>query len=79
MAFKTLETVALTVDHPESGLRAGDIGAVVEVYGDEAVEVEFVRVDGHTHAVLTLPATHLRPLSPSDLPTVRRAGGSAAA
>jgi hypothetical protein len=79
MAFNTLDSVVLTVDHPESGLRAGDMGTVVEVYGEEAAEVEFVRVDGNTHAVVTLPVTHLRPLSPSDLPTVRRAGGAAAA
>jgi hypothetical protein len=53
------------------------MGTVVEVYGVEAVEVEFVRIDGNTHAVVTPPVTHLRPLSASDLPgsTHGRRGG----
>ena len=52
-------TIALS-DLPERGLSRGDVGTVVEVYGDEAFEVEFVDESGHTIAVLTLEATEVR-------------------
>ena len=47
--FNELDTVVLLRDLPESGLRLGDLGAVVQVYGREAVEVEFVTASGRTH------------------------------
>ena len=57
MIFRELDTVVLERDVPERGLRKGDIGAVVHVHGDSALEVEFVRASGRTQAVvqLTLP------------------------
>lgn len=55
-----LDTVQLQKAHPECGLAAGAIGAVVLVHGQgEAYEVEFVALDGHTQAVLTLPAAEV--------------------
>ena len=39
MSFKTLDTVVLTTDLPCLGLRRGDVGAVVQVYSTDAVEV----------------------------------------
>jgi hypothetical protein len=58
-----LDTVALTRDAEEHGLVAGDVGAVVHVYAAaHAFEVEFVRTDGRTIAVLTLTAEDIRPL-----------------
>ena len=67
-----LETVALTRDVPEHELVAGDIGTVVHLYRDQdAAEVEFVRADGITIAVLTLRATDIRPLQ-ADLLHARR-------
>ena len=51
--FKELDPVVLVRDIPESGLRAGDLGAVVQTYGTAAVEVEFVSARGHTQALLT--------------------------
>lgn len=60
--MKELELVALTSDVPEYGLQAGDIGTVVHVHGNgEAAEVEFVRADGKTVAVLTLAKPDFRP------------------
>jgi hypothetical protein len=45
------------------GLEAGDVGTVVHVYGDgKAYEVEFVTLDGHTAAVVTLEARQVRPV-----------------
>jgi hypothetical protein len=41
MKFHGLETVVLECDIPERGLRKGDLGAVVELYEPDGLEVEF--------------------------------------
>ena len=46
LKFKALDTVALERDLPEYGLQHGDLGAVVEVYPPDGLEVEFVRGSG---------------------------------
>lgn len=71
MAFQLLETVVLNRDLPAHGLRAGDLGAVVEVYADDGVEVEFVRASGQTKALVTLKAADLRTVAASDILSVR--------
>jgi len=38
MKLALLDTVVLKRDLPEHGLRAGDLGAVVELYGTDGVE-----------------------------------------
>lgn len=69
--FKELDTVVLERDVPEAHLRSGDLGAVVQVYGSEAVEVEFVTASGRTQALLTLPIAHVRAVRDDDLLAVR--------
>jgi hypothetical protein len=71
--FAELETVVLLADRPDAGLRAGDLGAVVQVYGAEAVEVEFATVSGQTQALLTLRVDEVRPVADTDLLAVRPA------
>ena len=71
MIFRELDTVVLERDIPESGLRKGDIGAVVHVHGDSALEVEFLRASGRTQAVLQLDVTDVRPVQDEDVPAVR--------
>ena len=71
MMHKLLDTVALTDDHPEAGLRKGDVGAVVEVLGQDAYEVEFVAASGRTQALVTLAASEIRALGDRDLISVR--------
>jgi hypothetical protein len=71
MIFRELDTVVLERDVPESGLRKGDIGAVVHVHGDSGLEVEFVRASGRTQALVQLAATDVRPVQDEDVPTVR--------
>jgi hypothetical protein len=71
MAFEVLDTVVLSRDLPEHGLRAGDLGAVVEVYGDAAFEVEFVRASGQTKALVTLTLSDLRSVASNDILAVR--------
>lgn len=73
MRFALLDTVVLKRDLPDHGLRAGDLGAVVELYGDDGVEVEFVQASGQTKAVLTLRAGDLRSVAHGDILAVRSA------
>lgn len=55
--FAELDTVQLQQAHAECGLDVGAVGTVVLVHRQgEAYEVEFVRPDGSTQAILTLPA-----------------------
>ena len=44
--FHELDTFVLLRDLPEAGFRNGDLGAIVHVYGSEALEVEFVTASG---------------------------------
>jgi hypothetical protein len=71
--FAELETVVLLQDRPDAGLRAGDLGAVVQVYGTEAIEVEFATAAGQTQALLTLRVDEVRPVAETDLLAVRPA------
>jgi len=71
MNFALLETVVLNRDLPAHGLLAGDLGAVVELYADNGVEVEFVRASGQTKALVTLKTTDLRAVAASDILSVR--------
>jgi hypothetical protein len=72
MSICELDTVVLTTDLPQHGLKKGDIGAVVEVYSPEGFEVEFVTASGHTQAVLTLRSDQIRPVGSKDILAVRQ-------
>jgi len=66
------QTVVLTRDDPDSGLKRGDIGAVVHIYaGGDAHEVEFVSGDGKTIALLTLGKNDIRPIGNREILHVR--------
>ncbi len=69
--FKTLDTVVLSRDFPEFGLRAGDLGAVVDVYIPDGLEVEFVTASGRTEALITLKTSDVRAVRDTDLISVR--------
>jgi len=71
MKFALLDTMVLNRDVPEHGLRAGDLGAVVELYGADSVEVELVQPSGQTKAVVTLRSGDLRSVAQSDIRSVR--------
>ncbi|MFQ5874050.1 MAG: DUF4926 domain-containing protein [Dehalococcoidia bacterium] len=72
MKLDELECVVLTHDVPEYGLRAGDLGTVVQVYPEGGVEVEFVKGSGHTQALLTLTERDVRKIESQDLLSTRR-------
>ena len=66
--IRELDSVALTRDVEEHGLRRGDVGAVVHCYKDgDAFEVEFVTAEGRTVALLTLDARDVRRLGARDI------------
>lgn len=67
-----LDTVVLTHDIKEEGLKKGDMGAIVHVYGDgKAFEVEFVTTDGKTVALLTLKQSDIRKVAKNEIPNAR--------
>ena len=68
--------VILTRDVTEHGLRAGDVGTLVERHAvpgvpEEGYSVEFFDMTGNTVTVATLPASALRLPTPTDRPAVR--------
>jgi hypothetical protein len=71
MSYRVLDTVVLDRDLPERGLRRGDLGAVVELYEPDGLEVEFVTASGRTEALITLNVQDVRPVSDDDLVAVR--------
>jgi hypothetical protein len=71
MGIEVLDTVVLRRDLPTHGLRVGDVGAVVEKYGFNAFEVEFVTGAGRTQALVTLMGEDLRVFGEGDLLSAR--------
>jgi hypothetical protein len=66
----------LTVDIPNEGLRAGDLGTIIEQHqapsgGEACYSVEFFDMTGRTVAVVTVSASSLRGPTSADLPSVR--------
>lgn len=61
---KLLDLVAVLASPADPEICAGDVGTVVEFLPPDAVEVEFLSLDGRTRHVVTLP--------PSDVLTLNR-------
>ena len=71
MSVHPLDVVVLKIDLPAHGLKRGDLGAVVEVYTPDALEVEFVTASGRTKALVTLKLSDVREVGDDDLVSVR--------
>ena len=77
MFFDLYTDVILTRDVSEHGLRAGDVGTVVDHHvapdgvDEDGYSVEFFDMTGNTVAVATLPASAVRVPTPADRPAVR--------
>jgi uncharacterized protein DUF4926 len=70
--IKELDRVVLTEPIPNASLEKGDVGTVVHVYDDgKAYEVEFITLDGHTAAVVTVEASQVRPVSRREITHAR--------
>ena len=52
-------------------LRMGDLGAIVETYEPDGLDVEFVTVSGRTQALVTLKVGDVRAVMDEDLILVR--------
>ncbi len=66
--IRELDTVVLTHDIEEHGLKQGEVGAVVHRYADgRAFEVEFVTGEGSTAAVMTLTEGDIRPMGKGEI------------
>lgn len=67
-----LDTVVLSHDIKENGLKKGDVGAVVHCYENgTAFEVEFVTAGGETIALLMLTQKDIRPINHKEILHVR--------
>ena len=71
MKYKPLDSVVLKHDREDLGLRSGGLGAVVEVYEPDGLEVEFVSASGRTEALVTLTEDDVRSVGDHDLISVR--------
>jgi hypothetical protein len=76
MSAADFRRVVLTRDLPEHGLRAGDVGVVVEHYpataeNSEGYELEFVSATGQTLAVVSVAAAGVREANPNEVLSVR--------
>lgn len=60
--IKILNPVAVVEDLPEHGLRRGEVGTVVDVWKDGALEVEFSDPSGEAYAFVALESNKLMPL-----------------
>ena len=76
MSFHPRDVVVLNTDLPAQGLKRGDLGAVVEIYGPDAIDVEFVAASGRTQALVTLKPSDIREVGDDDLVAVRPTGTS---
>ena len=77
MKHEPLETVVLVRDVPAHGLRAGDLGALVEIHPLDTIEVELVTASGRTTALVTLNVSEVRAIADTDLVAVRTIARSA--
>lgn len=71
MMFELLQTVVLKQEIADLELRSGDLGTIVEIYGDDGIEVEFVSASGRTQALVSLLQDDVRAVDDSDLMAVR--------
>jgi hypothetical protein len=69
--FNLLDTVVLDRDLPEHSLGRGDLGAIVDIYPPDGLEVEFVLASGKTQALVTLRQSDVRAVADGDLIAVR--------
>jgi hypothetical protein len=71
--IEELKRVALTEDLPRHGLKAGDIGTVVDVHASPpGYELEFFRLDGTTLAVVSAFSHQVRELGKQEVAQARK-------
>ena len=76
MTLALYQRAVLTQDLPDEGLRAGDVGVVVEHYSaradvPEGYELEVFAANGQTIAVVSVPASAVRAATEREVLSVR--------
>jgi hypothetical protein len=76
MTLALYQRVVLTRDLFEEGLRAGDVGVIVEHYPartdvPEGYELEVFAATGHTLTVVSVPASAIREVTEHEVLSVR--------
>lgn len=69
--IKELDSIVLTVDVPQQGLKKGDVGTVVLMHDTKGCEVEFMTLAGETLAVISLPVDQIRPIGQREIAQAR--------
>jgi hypothetical protein len=70
--IREFEPVVFTVDLPQYGLLAGDVGTVADIHpSGKAYEVEVFRVDGSTYDVVTVQQGQIRPATKNEVTHAR--------
>lgn len=69
--IRDLETIVLTEDLQEHGLKRGDLGTVVLVHAAGGYEVEFMTLDGQTLTVVSLLPHQVRPVGRREIAQAR--------
>ena len=69
--IRDLETIVLTEDLPEHGLKRGDLGTVVLIHAAGGYEVEFMTLDGQTQTVVSLLSEQVRPVGRREIAQAR--------
>jgi Domain of unknown function (DUF4926) len=71
MILAPYSLVELIADnYQDRGVKAGTIGTILEVYEDEAYEIEFSRDDGTTIAWFAVPQNEVKPLANENLVSI---------
>jgi Domain of unknown function (DUF4926) len=71
MTLEPYSLVKLLTDrYQDRGVSAGAIGTILEVYKDEAYEIEFSRDDGTTIAWFAILQNEVKPLTDENLVSV---------
>jgi len=71
MMIKDLDTVVLTEDLPEHGLKRSDLGTVVLIHATGGFEVEFMTLEGQTLSVVSLFPQQVRPVGRREIDQTR--------
>jgi len=70
--IRDYEPVVFTVDMPQYGLLAGDVGIVADIHpSGKAYEVEVFRLDGSTYDVVTAQEGQIRPATKNEVTHAR--------
>jgi hypothetical protein len=70
--IKLYSEIVLMNDKPSVSLLKGDVGIVVEIYGNnEGYEVEFMTKEGRAVAIETLDVSEIRAISTRDMLHIR--------